>query len=790
MRTVIRNFLSVFRRFKLAILLNVLGLSIAFAAFIVILMQVSFDRNFDRCHQRADCIYRVEYMMDGTPVAVTSRPFSDAFTKSSPHIKAGAIQSASSSEDFFSVERNHTIHYYKESFGYVTPSFVDIFHFEMEEGKARVLDDPEAALIPESLAHKFFGEEPALGKRLVVKDDKDRTLIIEGVYKDFPKNSSVSNVIYACLDKQENLHDWKNWNYCYYIRTDSPESAEDLVENFKAHFDSQSLFGEKSNWETARTDIRLTPLTQLHFTTDVLYDFTPKASRQTVFILFAIAIVILFVAGINFTNFNMALTPVRIKSINTQKVLGGSDSALRRALLAEAMGISMIAFLLSLGLVYGLSVSPVAGLVDADLNLSASPFLLGLTGILSIVLGLLAGLYPSYYVTSFPPALVLKGSFGLSPKGKQLRNSLISIQFFASFTLIISAMFMYLQNSYMQHTSLGYDKEAIIVTDLSNKVLDARESFTNQVKSLAGVKGITYGEHLLSSQDQYMTWGRRYRDQNIQFQCLPVEPNFLKVLGISVIDGRDFREEDQLTRDGAYIFNEAARKKYGIAVGESFDSSQIVGIVPDIKFASFRTEVAPMAFFVWGTDKWDNFGGSIPDYAYVKVEAGADLHAAMTHVKATLKTFDPDYPFNIRFYDEVLNNTYVKEKRITSLITLFSLLAIFISIVGVFGLVVFESQYRRKEIGIRKVLGSTTQQILAMFCKRYFIILTACFVVASPVAYWAVRRWLENFAYKTPLYAWVFVLAFLVVALITVTIVSFQCWRTANENPVNSIKTE
>lgn len=197
-----------------------------------------------------------------------------------------------------------------------------------------------------------------------------------------------------------------------------------------------------------------------------------------------------------------------------------------------------------------------------------------------------------------------------------------------------------------------------------------------------------------------------------------------------------------------------------------------------------------MAFFVWGTDKWDNFGGSIPDYAYVKVEAGADLHAAMAHVKATLKTFDPDYPFNIRFYDEVLNNTYVKEKRITSLITLFSLLAIFISIVGVFGLVVFESQYRRKEIGIRKVLGSTTQQILAMFCKRYFIILTACFVVASPVAYWAVRRWLENFAYKTPLYAWVFVLAFLVVALITVTIVSFQCWRTANENPVNSIKTE
>ena len=178
---------------------------------------------------------------------------------------------------------------------------------------------------------------------------------------------------------------------------------------------------------------------------------------------------------------------------------------------------------------------------------------------------------------------------------------------------------------------------------------------------------------------------------------------------------------------------------------------EIVGFMPDVKFASFRTEVTPMAFFVWGTNNW----GNQPNYAYIKVKAGSDLRGAMQHVKTTLQSFDPEYPFNVRFFDEVLNGLYEKERSLSSLITLFSLIAIFISVVGVFGLVVFDSEYRKKEIGIRKVLGSTTEEIIVMFNKTYIRILCVCFVLGAPIAGYVVHRWLENFAYKTPMYWWV-----------------------------------
>jgi putative ABC transport system permease protein len=338
----------------------------------------------------------------------------------------------------------------------------------------------------------------------------------------------------------------------------------------------------------------------------------------------------------------------------------------------------------------------------------------------------------------------------------------------------------------MQHTPLGYDKDELIITDLNAQVNKSREAFTNQLKSFSGIENVTYAQALLSSRDTYMGWGRRYRDKDIIFECLPVDPSFLDVTGISLTEGRSFRPEDGKTRHGAFIFNEKARNMYELALNEKVDSTEIIGFMSDVKFASFRTEIAPMAFFVWGTETW----GSDPNYAYIKVSSGTDLRAAMTHVRSSLQTFDADYPFNVRFFDEVLNGLYEKEQKLSSLITLFSLVAILISIVGVFGLVVFDSEYRRKEIGIRKVFGSTTQEILVIFNKTYIRILFLCFVLAAPVSWYAVTRWLENFAYKTPMYWWVYLASFAIVFLLTVATVTFQNWRAANMNPVESVKTE
>lgn len=791
MKTILRNFFSVLRRFKAASVLNVLGLSIAFVAFMLIMMQVNYDYTFDCSHRNADAIFWVDIVHGSKgSQAIICRPFARAFTESSPHIKGGCLLNAWVGSPFFYVEQNGQRTGYRENAWEVTPGLLDVIHFDMLEGTAQALDEPGSVILPESMAKKIFGNETAVGKQLIAPNVEMNAQIIKGVYKDFPRNSALQNVIYVAMNPKENYDNWGNWNYFFFVRLDDPANKENVLDNFKSNFNAKEAFGNEFEWGGEESfDLRLTSLPDVHFLNNVDFDSMPKASRQTLLVLFSIAFVIIIIAGINFTNFSTALTPMRIKSINTQKVLGSSDRMLRGSLLVEAVGVSTFAYLLSLLFLYVIPKTPVASLVDADISFGAQPMIIAGTAVIAVIVGVLAGLYPSYYVTSFPPALVLKGSFGLSLAGRRMRSVLVGIQFVASFILIIGSLFMYLQNRYMQNAPLGYDKEEMIIVHLNNKINKDRDAFTNQLKSFSGVEDVTYSQFLLSSQDQYMGWGRDYNGKNINFQCLPVSSSFLKVMGIEVKEGRDFRPEDDQKETGCYIFNEKAKAQLELKLNEQIDGDEIIGFIPDIKFASFRQEVTPMAFYLWGKYQWGQ-EGNYYNAAYVKFKAGSDLRAGMEHVRESLKKFDSEYPFVIRFYDEVLQHTYEKELKIGSLITLFSLVAIFISIVGVFGLVVFESEYKRKEIAVRKVLGSTTGEVLYMFNVSYFWILLICFVLGAPVAWYGVHRWLENFAYRTPMYWWVLPLAFLAIGMITFLTVTYQNWHVANENPVKNIKSE
>lgn len=786
MKTILRNFFSVLRRFKMAGLLNVLGLSVAFTAFMVIMMQEDFDINFDQGYTGAECIYRIDMKQsEGYRQCIISRPLSRILLNSSPHIVAGALYNNGGSSDlFFSVDRGGNKINFREAMTQVTSEYPEVFDFEMVEGDLKALQDPGKALLPLSLARKLFEGASATGKQLLL-DEPGRFYTVGGVYRDFLPNVSVENIIYISIDPKENYDVWENWNYSCFVRLDSPANAADVQAAMKKSFNAKEILGEGGD----KAEFQLHNLAELHFDKHIEWDVLPKASRSTLLVLFAISFIIVLIAAINFTNFSTALAPVRIKSINTQKVLGSSEGILRLGLICEALGISILAYLLSLLWVVVLRYTPVASFTDADMSLVSHPLIVWLTGLLAVVVGLLAGLYPAYYMTSFQPALVLKGSFGLSPKGRKLRNVLIGIQFIASFALIVGAMFMYLQNYYMQHAPLGYDKDAVIVTDINTRLNQSREAFSGYLKSYAGIEEVTYAEFLLSSRDGYMSWGRTYRDENINFQCLPVDPSFLRVMGIEVKDGRDFRPEDGLAGAPRCIFNERARTEFDMQLNEKIDNMEIVGFIPDVKFASFRTAVGPMAFLVWGKARWNGYP-LFYRYAYVKVKAGTDFRKAFQHVQQSLKKIDPEYPYRVRFFDEVLNRTYEKEQKIGSMITLFSLMAVFISMVGVFGLVVFDSEYRRREISVRKVLGSTTTEILILFNRTYLKIILVCFVIAAPMAWYAVYRWLENFAYRTPMYWWVYGIAFLIVAVITVLTVTFQNWRAANDNPVNSIKSE
>ena len=791
MKTILRNFFSVLRRFKTASVLNVLGLSIAFVAFMLIMMQVNYDYTFDRSHPNADAIFRVDIVHGSKgSQAIICRPFARAFTGSSPLIEEGCLLSAWTESRFFYIEDGGQRTSYKEDAWNVTPGVLEVFRFDMLEGNERSLDEPNSVVLPESMARKIFGDESAVGKQLISANPMEDAKIVKGVYKDFPRNSALKNVMYTSMSPKENYDNWGNWNYFFFVRLGEGMDKAEVLDNFKRNFNAKEAFGNEFEWgEENSLDLRLTSLPDVHFLSNVDFDSMPKASRQTLLVLFSIAFVILIIAGINFTNFSTALTPMRIKSINTQKVLGSSDRTLRGSLLVEAVCVSLFAYLLSLLFLYLIPNTPVVSLVDADISFGAQPMIIAGTAVIAAIVGVLAGLYPSYYVTSFPPALVLKGSFGLSLAGRRMRSVLVGVQFVASFILIIGSLFMYLQNHYMQNAPLGYDKEEMIIVHLNNTINKNRDAFTDRLKSFSGVQDVTYSQFLLSSQDQYMGWGRDYNGNNINFQCLPVSSSFLKVMGIEVKEGRDFRPEDDQKETGCYIFNEKAKAQYELKLNEKIDGDEIIGFIPDIKFASFRQEVTPMAFYLWGKYQWGQ-EGNYYNTAYVKFKAGSDLRSGMEHVRESLEKFDSEYPFVVRFYDEVLQHTYEKELKIGSLITLFSLVAIFISIVGVFGLVVFESEYKRKEIAVRKVLGSTTGEILYMFNVSYFWILLICFVFGAPVAWYGVHRWLENFAYRTPMYWWVLPLAFLAVGVITFMTVTYQNWHVANENPVKNIKSE
>ena len=793
MNPIIRNLVHVLRRFKLAAFLNILGLSVAFAAFMIIMIHLNFHFGFDRFHKDYDKIFRLEISFEGQSGVLFSRPLAEAFIASSPHIITGA-RSASWPGDgntHFSVERNGVQRFFQESLLRVTPEFTDVFTFDFVEGSGDALNTFGNVIIPLSISQRLFGNESAIGRHLTLSNGIVYT--VGGVYRDFPNNSILRNDILTSFPEGLNRDNWFNVSYHVYIRINDASNVPVIIENFQRMFIDGAI--EVPEWMSdLGTFLILRALPDIHFSADSAHDTAPKANRQALLILLAIGIAIMVIAAINFTNFSTALAPMRIRNINTQRVLGAQQRTIRWILVIEAMVFAVVSYGVAVLLVKLVGDTQLADFVSGDLLLSANTSVVLWTILIAIAVGIAAGLYPSRYMTSFAPAMALKGNAALSPKGKKLRNTLIGIQFMASFILIIGASFMYLQNRAMQNAPVGFDKN-ILITANTGMISHHRDAYTHQLMQHAGIETITHGESLLLSGDSFMHWGRMYQGESISFQVIPVQYNFLQVMGIDITAGRDFRREDANSELGVFIFNETARQSFNLELNTSIDGwdgddsparGDIIGFMPDIKFVSHRLEMQPMALYVWGTRNW----GNRSHQAYIRLSSGANVRDAMAHIRSTLSEFDPNFPFEVRFFDEILQQLYENEIRLSWLITLFSLIAIFISIVGVFGLVVFDSECRRKEIGIRKVHGATTMEVITMFNKAYIKILLICFVIAVPIAWIAVNRWLENFAYRTPMYWWVFVLAFLAVATIMVLTVTIQNWRVANEDPVKLVKTE
>ena len=783
MKTLIRNFSHTFRRFFTASILNILGLSIAFASFFVIMTQVDYDYNFNKGYKDYEKIFRIEINPnpDSGWQLWTPRPLCEQLQSASPYIKSISQVESYQSEDEYEVNGNLFKATTCTGFG----NFLETFQPEMINGSADALNQPKTVLLSESTAKKFFGTTDVIGQTIFRGKQADNNAwTIGGVYKDFPENSQIKNWVMMPKEADTDKGNWRNWNYICYMRLESPSAAPEIEKLIWQIF--------VKNFPTLKQDsdisqfIRLTPLTDAHFST---VGNKSASSRTTLYLLICVSFLIVIIATINFMNFSLAETPMRIKSINTQKVLGATTRSLRLTLITEAMFISFIAFILALIWVAILKDFGLQELVNAQLTITEHPMLLLATFGLSLLMGLMAGLYPSYYVTSFPPALVLKGSFGLSPKGRTLRTALVCIQFFVAYMLIIGVGIMYLQSRYIRTSDYGYDKDVIITGNMTTETQAQNDAVVNDLSRIPGVKGVAFSMFILSSADNYMNWAMDDNNTVVRFDVMPVDYHFLDVMGIHITEGRNFKPGD----GDVYIFNEATRKKYPwLKVGQTApDDHLIVGFCENIKYSSFRNDdnTQPMAFFIYGKN-FERIGHQWQQTINIRVSAGVDKVEVIRSLQKTMEKFTPGHDFNFRFMDEVLDANYRNELRFTKQILLFSLIAIAISLTGVFGLTMFESEYRKKEIGIRKIMGSSTTQILYMFNRRYILILAGCFIVAAPFGWWIGQHWLQGFAEKTPVTPWIFILSFLLVTLITMITITVQSWKNANENPVNSIKTE
>ena len=783
MKTLIRNFSHTFRRFMTASVLNIAGLSIAFASFFIIMTQVDYDLNFNKGYKDYERIYRAEFDSNGNSAFVTAipRPLGELAETSSPHIEAVSIHGQPGRNDY-EVNGNLFNEPTLAGFG----NFMEVFQPEMVCGSADALNIQGQVLIPQSMALRFFGTTDVVGKTIFRgKRSNNKPLTIGGVYRDFPENTQTGNPLCLPLPADENKGVWNNWNYGCYVRlssTDKVTEIEEALNREVAKVDYHSAVKERGN-----SFFHLTPIADVHFST--LGDKS-ASSRATVYLLICVSFLIVVVATINFMNFSLAETPMRVRSINTQKVLGATTGSLRLSLVVEAVLVSVIAWLISVVLLAVLRDSGVQDLVTADLDLAEHPMLLAATFGISIAMGVAAGAYPSWYVTSFPPALALKGSFGLSPKGRRLRTALVCIQFFVAFTLVIAIGIMYAQSHYIRTADYGYDKDAVVIGDMTPETIAHADAVTEELRHTPGVEDAVVSMYAISSYDHYILWGMGEEGEYVQFQVMVVDYRYLDVMGIQVTDGRNFRATD----GNVMIANEAARTAYPwLKLGEPPTKDgvpyPIVGFCENVRFTSFRNDdhTIPLLFVTYGAP-YTEWGTK--HFINVRIKAGTDRIAAVGELQRVMEKFTPGHDFNFRFIDQIIDENYRNEMRFTRQILLFSLLAILISMIGVFGLTMFESEYRRKEIGIRKIFGSTTGEILSMFSRRYFYILTGCFAVAAPFGWWMGLHWLEGFAEKTPIRPWVFLASFLLVTVITMTTVTVQSWRNANENPANSIKTE
>ena len=811
MKIAFRNFLTTLRRYKISSLLNVIGLTLAFTAFYVIMTQVWWELGYNRSLHEADRIYLVEnedWYEPGKWSSWLNRPVPERVIASTAGVEVGGCMwgGFGSGTCWTSNEPSFGYNKFSASCGSVSLPFLDVFAFRSVEGDVHDIGKPKSVIVSREAAERM---RVGVGRLIWVDTDEpqpDGAMEVVAVFEDFPDNSLLGECEVVKNLGETNLYTTSEWSFNYFVKfrpgADPDEFARQWT-NVNQEMQREAAEKRAAAGDAADDDdesgiygVRLSPVSDLYFESDSQAPCR-QGSVVTTYTLLGIAVLVIVLAFINFVNFFFALVPVRIRTVNTFKVFGAPASSLRFNFVFEAFGLVLIALLAAWYVSFALQGTEFASYISASLALSQNLEVVGLVAVVAFVMALAASLYPAWYITSFAPALVVKGSFGGTRSGRRLRTLLLGVQFFISIGLIIATSFIRLQHDYMMHYDMGFDKENLLAVRLSERGAVSYDALRQKLLSDPQVKDVTGATSRLVSVGR-MGWGREFKGRQVAFQSYVVQPDFLRVMGIPITDGRDFLESDFDKELGTMIFNEAARREFEMQVGDRINGfvspdEQIVGFCADFNFKPLQYGVSPFCFYLLPKKIQQENYWHLPHVVYVRMTPGADIAAVTAHIRRCIAEVDPrTEPGDIvvRVFDEELGLEYDNERKLTAIVGLFALLAVVIALMGVFGLVLFETQHRRREIAVRRVMGASRGEILAMFNRRYVMLVAVCFVLAVPVSIWAVRHWLAGFAYAVPLYWWVFALALAGVLAVTALTVTVRSWRAVNENPAESVKSE
>jgi predicted permease len=779
------------KRYKGYSFINIFGLAVGLACCILILLWVQDELSYDRFHTNLNDLYRINAEFHKTEPAThywpVCAPLAPALKEEYPEIVKATR--------FTRLRRGQLVRYGDKKFlesriCLADPDFFAMFTFPFLEGNPQTaLSHPDSIVLVESLSAKYFGDESPVGKTLTLNNEHSFT--VAGVLQEIPENSTIQFDFLLPFVRIEDfekawavLDNWSLSGFATYIQLEKKASEEALEDKIAYYLQKHVPESEDVIYLQSFGDIHL-------YSSHIQFGIEGQGDITYVYIFSLVALFVLVIACINFMNLATARSANRAKEVGLRKVVGAKRAQLIRQFFCESVGMAFLSLILAVVLVE-LFLPVFANLSGKTLvlNFSSHFHIVLAIIIMTLLTGFLSGTYPAMFLSSLKPVKVLKGALKTEARGFLFRRILVVFQFSLSILLIICTIVVSRQIGYMQNRKLGFNREHLVYLPIREELVERYETFKTELVTKSGIRNVaassnlpTYGVILTTDK---VSWEGKSPEDNVVLEVTSTGYDFIEIFDMEVVEGRSFSKEFLTDEEEAVVINETAAKIIGMEnpVGKQLifgdATTTIIGIVKDYHFKSLHSEIEPLLMAIVP---------SLYRYVLIKLESG-DIPGTLASIENAWNTFFPETPYEYHFLDEAYDTLYRTEQRMGTLFNYSTVLAILISCLGLFGLASFMAEKRTKEIGIRKVLGASLSGVVLLLNKQFVKWVLIANLISWPIAYYAMSKWLQGFAYRTNLGIWTFALAAMIALVIAVTTISYQSIKAALTNPAESLRYE